>query len=665
MGRVYQFGGFRVYVDRRSLLRGNEPVQVAARAFDVLVALIDQRHRVVDKDELIGRVWPDQIVEEANLTQQIFVLRRLLGHGSFITTVPRRGYQFTMAVDEWVEAPSRPVGSVAPLLRLDLVLDPPLVLGLNPALVLSRDGHVLVYVGASAAGTGLHVRRLDQHASRPVAGTDGASAPFLSPDGRWVGYSGEGHLHRISIDGGRALTICDVEGEGRGATWGPDNAIVFAPAPAGPLYVVAAAGGTARPLTRLAYEDGERSHRFPSFAPDGRSVLFTIARAGDASFDDATLAIASLHSGEHRAVLARGSCGTVSGESVLRFQRGGMLFRAPFDVDAVQCLASPEPGEPIAIHDAGAAHVAIADSGLLVFAPPAADTSRPRLIWRIDEGEAIALDDLAGTPEEPRVSPDGSRLVLGIRVGQSDLWLFDIRRKTLSRLTESGDNFAAIWSPDGRSIVFSSNRRGPSNLYGLAVGSPDPPVLLVEDACELVPGAWTPDGRTLVYTAYDPHTGADIWALRDGQAEVLIKSRFNVFSPALSPDGRWLAYTSDASGDSEVYMIRFPQLTDRQQVSTGGASEPVWDRSAPRLFFRTRTNLAYVELGSDGPARPPLDLIADQFVRGSLTGLPNYDVHPDGRLLFVAPAERPMTRALVRVVVPPGPGARDRETRSP
>lgn len=656
MGRIYRFGDYQINAERRTLLRGAAPVPITSRAFDILLVLLEQRHRVVDKDELLTRVWPDQVVEESNLSQQVFVLRRLLGEGQYIATIPRRGYQFVAPVDETTTQPSRGRAADAPrVLRLDLPLRPPIVLGLNPSLAISRDGRLLVYVGEDADSTALFLRRLDAYQPRRIVGTERGAAPFLSPDGRWVGFSAGGRLQRVAIDGGTPLGICEVDGVGRGATWGPDNLIVFAPVTAGPLLVVAAAGGAARPLTQLAFADGERSHRFPSFTPDGQHVIFTVARAGDASFDQARLAIAPVDSGHHRVILEGGSCGILTAAGQLHYQRAGTLFSTNLDQTAQTCDQPGEPIETISVHDAGAAHFAVADFGLIVSVPPMAPIAAAALLARDESGGAVAIDGLPRTPEEPRISPDGGSVVIGLRDETSDLWLYHFERRTLTRLTEVGDNFAAIWTRDGRALVFSSNRRGPSNIYRLAVGALDAAEPLIDSAFEQVPGAWTADGETLIYTQYDPQSGASLWLWsRDGATQPLTRSRFNEYAPALSPDGQWLAYTSDATGSSEVYILRFPELIDRQQISRGGGSEPVWAHQSSRLYYRSPTAICRVDIQPSGQTSEPHEVMPDRYIRGALTGLANYDVHPDGRLFVVAPAELPLTRASVHVVVPFG-----------
>lgn len=659
---VYQFGPYRVSAERRTVERDGSVLPVPARAFDILAMLLERRHRVVTKDELLAGVWSDQIVEESNLTQQIFVLRRLLGDGRYIATVPRRGYQFIAPVSE-VRATVTPTDLGAAVWRLQVVLDPPIVVGTLPALALSRDGRLLVYVGDCDGDTALYLRRMDQYGAHRIAGTEGGVAPFLSPDARWLGFSAQGRLKRVAIDGGTPVAIADVEGLGRGATWGPQNQVVFAPHPAGPLSIVSAAGGTPRLLTRLDYANGDRSHRLPAFSADGRTVLFTIARAGDASFSHARLALADVESGAHRVVIERAS-GGMQGGAQLFFQRDGMLFTTALDAAAGAARTSEagdlaEPLEPITTHEAGAAHIGVSDHGLLLCVPPsAASGTSSRLTW--GQGPATPLPALAGIPEEPRFSPAATMAVVGVRGETSDLWLIDLTRTTATRLTDAGDNFAAIWTPDGSAVVFSSNREGPSNLYQLDPGAPDRVRRLTTSGCEQVPGAVARDGHVL-FTQYDPETGADLW-IRDPRGDVrpLLATRFHEYSPALSPDEAWVAYTSDASGIDEVYVAQYPSLRGRQQVSRGGGAEPIWLRTENRLMYRSPHGVVAVAVAADGTLGDPAPPQALPSIPGSHTGLPNYDVHPDGRVLVVAPPVAESTRGHLHAVF--GRHAADRRT---
>jgi len=283
------------------------------------------------------------------------------------------------------------------------------------------------------------------------------------------------------------------------------------------------------------------------------------------------------------------------------------------------------------------------------------EPTRRHLAWVDGSGEIQPLDLPAGEIEEPRLSPDGRRIAFGMRSGTSDIWIHDVHRGTRERVTSDGDNFCAVWTPDGAALTFSSNRLGDAGLFIVRVDGSDEPSLLVRSKFDLVPGSWSPDGSTLLYTEYHPESGAGIWSVRRGHApEPVLVSRFNEYAPAWSPDGRWFAYAADDGGAPQVYVRRFP-AGPRIQISIEEGSEPVWPLFGDALFFRSGDNLMASRItgGSAIEASPPRMVLADAGDRGTVAGLPNYDVGPGGtRILQVRSQPRTTTAAELVVAVP-------------
>jgi DNA-binding winged helix-turn-helix (wHTH) protein len=335
MPPTYAFGPFHLDLASRRLMQNDEVVAVTVKAFDILEALVERAGRVVDKDELMRRVWPDAIVEEANLSQQIFLLRKALGEGPknhrFIATVPRRGYRF---VAELVALPDRSVPKATavpdsdgrtpqvdvsgPVLKLSLSLGLRLHLSPSRPFAISPDGLMLAYIAEDAGGSVLAVRRFDCTETVRLQRTEGAMSPFFSPDSRWIGFFANGRLRRIPASGGAPIDICEAGTECRGATWSCNQEIVFAPTPASGLVRVPVEGGRPIPATDLDFASGERTHRWPEMLPDGCSVLFTIARAGSVSFEEAEIAVASLTTGDSRPANAESCTGTAAARSTFR-----------------------------------------------------------------------------------------------------------------------------------------------------------------------------------------------------------------------------------------------------------------------------------------------------------------------------------------------------------
>lgn len=665
---MYRFGEFRVDPARRILTRGGQPLPVTGRAFDVLLALLDRAGHTVEKDDLLRTVWPGTIVEEANLSQQIFTLRKLLGQSDdqpYIATVPRRGYRFVATVT------ASPAGDLAAstagvtthdpsqaVARLEISVTHGQLSAAWPSTVvaISRDGALIVYVAADGPTTRLYLRRLDSFDAIPISGTEGASNPFFWPDGRWIGFQAGRRLLKVPLEGGPAFTLADVA-DVRGATCTSTGDVVYAPGPATGLWRVPADGGTAAPLTALDFDAGERTHRWPHAMPDGR-VLFTIGMAGATSFDDAMLAVTGDPSERHSVVLHHATDGRYA-DGRLIWARGGSLFAAPFDLTRVAADTPPRLVQSgVATSATGVAHFDCSDTSVLVHVPGEAETLRRSLVCIDREGAEITRLTGGDSLEEPRLSPDGRAIVVSLRSRSSDLWLFDIARGTLERLTFDGENFAAIWGPGEGTITFSSSAgnasTGACNLFTLRPDRSAPPELLVASEFDKVPGGWSSDGTILLFTEYHPDSGADIWRLDRPAARVepFVKTRFNEYAPALSPDGRHLAYVTDESGRAEVVVVSYPDATGKRQLSTEGGTEPLWSRSGSEMFYRSGHRLMRVDVSRGIPhAGVPTTLFEGPYVAGTVT-LANYDVSADAIHFLMVVPEVPTSPSVLRVTMP-------------
>lgn len=668
------FGPFLLDTRARRLLKNGAPVAITVKAFDILAALVEDAGRVVDKDDLMHRVWPDSVVEEANLSQQIFLLRRLLGEAAkdprYIATVPRRGYRFVATVtdatagagaadDAEANSDTDPRtaaraaardpalipghGDDEATLRLTLSIGAaaPLALGACPPFVLSPDGRVLAYIAWEGDQTALFLRRLDRTEAVRIAATEGAYAPFFSPDSRWVGFFARGRLSKVLVGGGTPLVIAEAGEDCRGASWGSRNDIVFAPTPASGLTIIAADEPVSRPLTVLDFDRGERTHRWPHVLPNGTELLFTVARAGSASFDDADVMIASVATGTRRVLLRHATCARYVPTGHIVYMRAGTMMAVPFDLQNLVVTGSPAPVvDRVMTQPTGGGHFAFANTGCLVYLTGEVQRVQRQLVTLEASGAVHPVPLPEQEIEEPRLSPNGRKLALGIRAATSDIWVYDFARSTLTRMTFDGDNFAAVWTPDGTRLTFSSNRTGPCQIYWRAADGAGADERLVASEYDLVPGPWSRDGRVLVFTEYHPETGASIWMCTPHEPappRPLLRSRFNEHGPALSPDNQWLAYTSDESGRAEVYVVSFPALDRKAQMSVDGGTEAIWARDGRRLYYRRGASILSVDV-ADGPepvAGAPQRCVEGPYLPGAMTGLPNYDVTADGAFLMI------------------------------
>ena len=523
--------------------------------------------------------------------------------------------------------------------------------GANVAI--SPDGTRVVYAGGTGAQAQLYLRVLDQLGVSPIAGTAGALTPFFSPDGQWVAFFADGRLKKVPIGGGAPLTLCDVA-SGFGGTWSEDGTIVFAAALLAGLSRVSENGGTPQPFTTLA--EGEGSHRWLAVVAGSRDVLFAVDVESSFSWDNARIAIQSLDESEHRVILDGGTSPRYLPTGHIVFARAGSLLAAPFDT------ASRSTGGPplsllqgVAMTDLmGDAHYALSTNGTLVYVPGGAEDFSRSLVWVDRTGNSEPLPIARRGFELPRLSPDGQRIALTIREGDLDIWVVELGRSTLTRLTsEAGEDHSVVWTPDGRQVTYSSTRGSQSHvLLKSADGSTGEEQLFVADQHQHL-GGWTPDGRALVTDGTNTASGSDLYSwMLDEQSppQVLIGTPFREQSPQLSPDGHWVAYRSDESGQNEVYVNAFPEPGARWQISPDGGAEPVWARDGRELFYRNGDKMMAVdvEMGSTFSAGVPRVLFEAQYARVVWQDA-NYDVDPnDQRFLMIeeAGAQRESPRHL-------------------
>jgi serine/threonine-protein kinase len=520
------------------------------------------------------------------------------------------------------------------------------------AIALSPDGRTLVF-SAVADGTQQLFRALDRPIATSIAGTEGGGSPFFSPDGRWVGFWAEGKLKKVSIDGGAAVVLCQAE-PAFGASWGSDGVIVFG-ARRG-LWQVSADGGTPVLLTTPA--ENEFSHRQPHVLPDARAVLFTVQTRAF-RWDDARIELFVRATGERKKILdgATDARYVTSGHVV--YVRDAVLMAAPFDATQLRLAGGPVALRDGVMHsigddsewtDTGAAQIDVSPSGSLAFVSGTVFPSDQRIpVWVDRRGNVQPLDVPARDYQGPRVSPDGTRLVVAHSANHldDDIWVYDLKRGTSIRLTSDGGHAWPTWTPDGSRIAFYTEGAGPSNLFWQPVDASAKAERLTTSPYHQRPASWSPDGKELLFSQADPQTRGDIWvaSIADKQVSLrpVVKEPFEEIFPELSPDGRWLAYSSDASGRFEVYVQPYPGPRARQVVSTAGGREAVWAKDGKRLFYREppRQNdgafrMMQVDITVDDSkliVGSPTALFDDRFVRAS--PIRSYDIAADQRFLML------------------------------
>jgi len=532
------------------------------------------------------------------------------------------------------------------------------------AVAISPDGGAVVYGARHGAGTRLYLRALDRFESAPLPSTDGAGDPFFSPDGQWIGFFANGKLKKISVHGGEPVSLCDAVSS-RGATWGPDDMIVFTPSSSvGGLMRVSSAGGTPQAFSTPDTSKNERSHRWAEILPGGKAVVFVIAEAKDlGAHSEDKIAVERVDTHERKLLPIRGTYPRYSPSGHLLFVREGRVFAVPFDLKRLDVTGPPAPVlDGVATFIAtGAANFALSRSGSLAYIPASAVASEGTLTW-VDRGNQT--HPLPAPPRayfSPRVSPDGQRVAMAIASEENvDVWVYHLARGTLTRLTFDGRSGGPVWSPDGKRIAFITDREGGwAILSKTADGGGAEEALLPKQDCLLTPESWSPDGKFLSYRSQSPDTGLDVFILPlegERKPRPFVQTKFNKFGSKFSPDGHWIAYNSAESGRNEVYVQPFPGPGGKWQVSTDGGSAPVWARNGRELFYLTATKLMSVNVTT----QPNFSASTPKVVADIPPGVPGrpgrssgvYDVSPDGqRLLFVKASEEHPPLAEVRVIV--------------
>jgi Tol biopolymer transport system component/predicted Ser/Thr protein kinase len=434
----------------------------------------------------------------------------------------------------------------------------------TPALAISPDGSKIVYVVSRAgAPPQLFLRPLDALKAEPIAGTEGATSPFFSPDGQSIAFFAGGKLKKVAAEGGAAIALCDSGGPISlgGGTWSPNNIILFQPT-AGRFFEVPASGGTPHRIAAGA-KSKHQYWRWPELMLNGRKILFAGGSAGFAFATNATIAVADVDgAGEEKDLIAGGSEPRLAATGDLIYMRNGTLMAVPFDSRRLELSGSPAPVlDGVRESTLGAAQYSLSASGTLLYIPGGLQATASRLTWVDRAGKEQPIAAPVRIYNFPRLSPDGRRVAATISSPETQIWLYDMAREVLSRATFGGTiSGNAIWSPDGRRLAFYSDRAGPSNLFSQLADGGGAAERLTQSQFINVPGSWSPDGQTIAYIEPSPDTGFDIWTvgLSDGKARPFLKTPYNETAPRFSPDGRWLAYASDESGRFEIYVQPFP-----------------------------------------------------------------------------------------------------------
>jgi eukaryotic-like serine/threonine-protein kinase len=708
-----RFGPFELDLRGRELRKEGRRIRLQEQPFQILQMLLESPGEVVSREDIRKRLWVDNTVVEFDhsISAAVRRLREALRDSAdkprYIETVARRGYRFIGEVEAAVDDPSvvGPVAAAAaneltdgqagpepgrprlrvrswmlvslasaiivvwasvgynsrtrrpavallqPLIRLDLDLGDEMAPSseFGARAILSPDGTRLVYVWHSR----LMTRTLDQPNATELPGTDNAQGPFFSPDGRWVAFFAGAKLRRIPIDGGRLTDLCEAPiGAGGGGSWGEDGYIVAAVNFV--LKRIPAAGGAPVPLTEL--RQGEIVHRWPQIVPGGKAVVFT-SYASMSGLDGANIEVMSLENRRRKTVVRGGTWGRFLPSGHLVYLSKGTLFAVAFDPNRLEVRGAPTPVvEDVAYSAAwGSAQIDFSRTGMLVYRDAREGGGLVTMQWVDGLGNSTPVLPVPGNYLSPALTADGNRLAFTLN---GDVWVYDLKRPSMVRLTFGGGYANPLWSADGQYVVF----RAAGGIFWTRAAGTGHPEPLIESKNSQLPWSFTPDGRRLAFIEIDPATGADIWTvavedtgsgLRAGKPEVFLHTPFQERTPMFSPDGRWLAYMSNDAGAYQVYVEAFPHKGAKRQVSIDRGGYPAWSRSGNELFFWG--------LGRDGPLMvasyrtrgdafvPDQPRVYSKKVVGFSTTR-SYDPAPDGKhivaLAAADTAERPHDRVI-------------------
>jgi serine/threonine-protein kinase len=565
----------------------------------------------------------------------------------------------SIAIIAWLgrTPPAQPEAS--PTLRFTEVSPAPLDIArighAGSAVAISPNGQVLVWVGATSESTQLYMRHLNEEEAHPIPGTEGGLAPFFSPDGEWIGFWADERLKKVAVGGGVPQTICEMS-HVHGASWG-DGIIVMGAIGDLTLWWVDPSGGQAQRFDSL---DGlVIQGEYPRLLPGSRAAL--VSQMGRN-----TVGLVSLDSGKFSTLVSEGSNASYLPTGHLVWTQEDNLLAAPFDLSSGtitgQARTVAEGVLTETLHGA-LSHYAVSDEGTLAYLPGTFSQAGSRPTWVKLDGTTEPLPLPADSYLSPRVSPDGRRLLLSRPGKTRSFWLAEPARGVMSPITgDEGEDYWAIWTPDGGNIVFNSIRSGEktANIWMQPVDRSTPPTRLTTEPFHQPPQDMTRDGRTLLFvSAIGANANPDISVLHldDGPTTLpvpLLATRAHEFNPALSPDDRWLAYVSGVSGSLEVYVQPFPDLGATIRVSPNGGREPIWSPAGDRLFYRSANGrrVFAVDVISGDPLRFGSEelLFEGSFEPGPAWG-DKWDIHPDGEKFLMLQAKYPDPPEGIRVIV--------------
>ena len=698
----YQVDDLTIDVGQRQVSRDGDTLDIGGLTFDLFLAIVEAAPNIISSDELVEKVWSGRPTSPETITQRAMMLRQALGddadHPRYIEVVRGQGLKLVpklaKATPERTVVPPRNTKSITtgiaavalvvviamfgrdffesesppdnaqpePVRRYAMDLGELTSItetggGLRSDIALSPDGSHLAYVGrySDESTTHLYVRAMNQLDAKVIAGTEGARHPFFSPDGEWIGFDAtETGIRKVSVRTGLRKTLTDDIYRMYGGSWSEDDNIVFSTTTeagnlSGKLVKISANGGAHEDLL---VADGGAAFRWPHFLPGGQSVLFS---AGDQGFQMGAgdVALLSLESGEYRTLISGGYNAKYASTGHIVFTRNDTVWAVPFDIVSGEITGEESPLFDGLEHNSGpgAAIYDFSDDGLLVYL--LGDDTNLNFqtvrypVWVNREGNEEPVNVAPAAYWGPRISPDGKQAVVSVVDGENvDIWTIDLERETSSRLTFGAElDNNAFWSPDGDRIIYRSVGDSGGIFSRPADGTGSPELINSNDVATILQ-AVSPDGERVIVA--DRNRGESNMYLLSLSGESFpqpfVTTPFDEASAEISPDGDYVAYDSNETGNYEVYVRTFPNPDNgRWQISTEGGVEPMWGPDGDELFFRTNaTGSIYVV---DIETEPKFSMTQPRLlIEGNYVSTPNtYAVSADGERFLMFKTSDPPT----------------------
>ncbi len=506
----------------------------------------------------------------------------------------------------------------------------------RPVIAISAAGDEVVFNAGDGRIDRLYRRSLSSPNAVPLEGTEGGRAPFFSPDGRWVGFTaGDGRLKKVSLEGGQVVALAD--GDWGGGSWGEDGSIIYTPYYLDGLWRVAAEGGAAEELTQPDPAVGELNHSWPDHISGTDAVVFTSFRL---PLSESRVELYDVATSERRLLVENAVFGRYVATGHLLFVREGVILAAPFDPQQLKLTGPPVP----VVEDAfvapfeGNSQFAVSDTGTLIHAPASLLQPPREVVWVDRQGREEVLLEADRRYSAPSLSPDGRSVAITVEDGNPDIWVYQLDRKVLNRLTFSPrSEHTPIWYPDGRRIAFILDAP-PFHLYSVPADGSTEPTVVLESPIDSYADAVSPDGRWMVVRQLSMEEDYNLGLLEvgDGQnVRPLRNTQFKERFATVSPDGRYVAYESDESGRGEIYIQSFPGPGVRTKVTRDGGGAPVWAANS-ELFYWHGNRLFAVPVGTTpglSIGEPEALFTASRYTTNSSR---EYDVTADGRRIIIA-----------------------------